>query len=120
MKMITNIKRILDGEAKAIDIFYYLQGHCRYSLYYSKSFAWLIRKHIKEQIEYRVQVMNEECYNTGACIMCGCKTIELQMCNKPCEGKCYPKMMTRKEWKIFKQKHHINKHGNFKHTPQSL
>jgi hypothetical protein len=34
--------------------------------------------------------------------MCGCMTTALQMCNKPCEGDCYPSMMSKKQWKVYK------------------
>lgn len=84
---------------KLIDIFYYFQGHIRYKLYYSKHFSWLIRKHIKEQYAYRIDVMNKECFYTGSCIKCGCKTTELQFADKPCEGNCYLKMESRRNWK---------------------
>lgn len=84
------------------NIFYYIQGNIRYKLYYSDLFKWLIRKHIKEQIEYRIKVMNRECYYNGSCIKCGCQTTHLQMCNKACEGSCYPEMFDKVEWMIVK------------------
>jgi hypothetical protein len=46
--------------------------------------------------------MKKECYDNGECIMCGCSTTALQMCNKACEGKCYPAMMDKKMWVKFK------------------
>ena len=45
--------------------------------------------------------MNQECYNKGYCVKCGCHTTALQMCSKSCEGNCYPKMMGRKLWNRF-------------------
>tara|TARA_R110000744_G_scaffold69536_3_gene141118 strand:- start:14136 stop:14309 length:174 start_codon:yes stop_codon:yes gene_type:complete len=42
--------------------------------------------------------MNQDCYNEGACIECGCTTIQLQMCNKPCSGDCYVGMMNKADW----------------------
>lgn len=45
--------------------------------------------------------MNQECYAKGFCIKCGCHTTALQMCNKSCEGNCYPKMMSKKLWNSF-------------------
>ena len=39
------------------NIFYYFQGHLRYKLYYSR-FKFLVRKHIREQYEYRIGVMD--------------------------------------------------------------
>lgn len=93
----------MKGEIKSKDIFYYFQGHIRYILYYSK-FKWIIFKYIREQIDYRISVMNSECYNTGSCIVCGCTTTQLQMANKPCKGYCYPSMMGRKQWSKFKKR----------------
>ena len=46
--------------------------------------------------------MNKECYNTGSCIKCGCKTTALQMASKVCEGDCYPPMLARNKWNTFK------------------
>ena len=85
---------------KIIDWF---QGWYRYTLYYSKDIikidlSWLIRKHIREQIEIRINSMNKECYNSGSCIECGCATTALQMANKACEGNCYPTMFSKNEW----------------------
>jgi hypothetical protein len=77
---------------------YYNQGNFRYWAYYNAS--WLLRKHICEQIAYRINSMNKECYDTGACIKCGCATIQLQMCDKPCEGLCYPRMASKFEWEL--------------------
>ena len=45
--------------------------------------------------------MNEECYNNGECIKCGCATTALQMCNKMCKGMCYPRMMNKWQWDYF-------------------
>ena len=75
----------------------YCQGNIRYRLYYSK-FNWLIPNHVIEQIKARIFSMNLECYNSGSCNLCGCRTTHLQMANKPCEGNCYPKMLNRKDW----------------------
>lgn len=80
------------------NIYYYLQGNLRYKLYYSR-FKFLIMKHIQQQISIRIKSMNEVCYNTGQCKECGCQTTQLQMCNKACKGKCYPKMLSKKSWR---------------------
>ena len=86
---------------KIKDIYYFLQGNLRYRLFYS-NFVFLIRPHILEQIELRIKSMDKECYNNGQCKLCGCKTTALQMCNKSCEGNCYPTMISKKKWKKFK------------------
>lgn len=82
------------------DILSYIQGNIRYKLYYSR-YNWLIRKHIREQIEFRIQIMNPTCYSNGSCIACGCKTTALQMTNKSCDKDCYPTMMNKTQWNYF-------------------
>lgn len=87
------------------NIISYIQGNIRYRLYYSLKFydiglTHLIPKHIKEQIDIRINSMDKECYNKGECKMCGCKTTALQMANKACGKPCYPKMLKAKEWRL--------------------
>jgi hypothetical protein len=78
----------------------YIQGYIRYHLYYSK-FKFLIRKHILEQIDFRIKYMDKECYENGSCKLCGCATTALQMANKSCDKPCYPKMMNKILWEGF-------------------
>lgn len=85
------------------NIFAYFQGYYRYNLYYSNHFKWLIRKHILEQIIWRISVMDIDCYSKGSCKMCGCDTTALQMANKQCSKPCYPDMMNKKKWLKFKK-----------------
>ena len=87
------------------DIYYYAQGNIRYELFYKYKF--LILTHIREQIIYRINSMDTQCYEEGQCKMCGCATTALQMCNKACDKPCYPSMLSRKEWKeaIDKKRH---------------
>ena len=101
MKAKINVKNIL----------YYLQGNFRYKAYYSR-FNYVIRKHIKEQIDVRIRSMRETCYNNGVCDICGCQTTALQMCDKACEGFCYPKMLSKKEWETLKDNKIIILNGN--------
>ena len=77
----------------------YIQGNIRYELFYSK-FKWLLPKHIEEQIMYRINSMDIDCYNEGSCKMCGCKTTALQMANKACDKPCYPFMLSKKSWNL--------------------
>lgn len=84
------------------NIYHYIIGNIRYSLYYS-SLKNLIPSYIREQIDFRISVMNKECYNTGSCIKCGCKTTALQMASKPCEGDCYPPLLSKSRWDTFKR-----------------
>ena len=86
---------------KILDIYYYIQGWTRYYLYYKYSF--LMRKHIKEQIQYRIISMDNTCFSNGNCKMCGCATTALQMCNKQCDKPCYPKILNRKKWNAVKK-----------------
>lgn len=82
---------------KLKDIWYYIQGNIRYKLFYS-DYRFLIRLHIFEQICTRIVSMEKQCYMTGQCIMCGCSTTALQMCNKSCDKPCYPRMLNKQEW----------------------
>lgn len=86
---------------KILNVKHFIVGWLRYHLYYSR-FYWLIRKHIREQIDVRINSMDEECYLTGSCVKCGCATTALQMASKSCEGYCYPVLVSRKRWKILK------------------
>ena len=88
-------------QANPENILAYIQGNLRYKLFYS-NFAFLIRPHIREQIEARIRSMDQECYNAGECKMCGCQTTALQMANKACDKPCYPSMMSKKQWNFFK------------------
>lgn len=103
-----------------IDVWHYFIGNYRYWLYYKKFKIdyqgyrtnevyrhSLMRQHIFEQIAWRIKVMDQECYEMGQCKMCGCATTALQMANKACDKPCYPLMMSKKEWEIFKK-------GNYK------
>lgn len=87
---------------KISNIFAYIQGYSRYRLFYSR-FFWLIPTYIYEQIIWRISVMDSECFAKGSCKKCGCDTTALQMANKKCGKPCYPKMMNRKVWKMFKE-----------------
>jgi hypothetical protein len=82
------------------DVWYYVQGNVRSFLYYN--FDWLLPKHIREQINFRINSMDRTCYAQGSCIMCGCETTALQMANKACDKPCYPHMMPRKYWNYFR------------------
>ena len=84
------------------NIIAYIQGNLRYKLYYSK-FAFLIRPHIKEQIDVRINSMDKQCYDEGQCKLCGCQTTALQMADKACDKPCYPRMLTRSEWWLLKR-----------------
>ena len=79
----------------------YITGNYRYTFYYSKHFKFVIRKHIMEQIQWRIMAMDRKCFTAGSCQECGCLTTALQMANKACNKPCYPKMMGKKDWRNF-------------------
>jgi hypothetical protein len=80
----------------------YLVGKLRYRCY-DNAWSMFIRKHILEQIDQRLSWMSAACYNNGSCEMCGCETPALQMANKACDKPCYPTMMSRRDWKMFRR-----------------
>ena len=84
------------------NIIAFCQGTLRYQIYYSP-FKFLIRKHIREQISFRINSMRRTCFNNGECEECGCSTTALQMANKTCGGNCYPIILNRKNWKWAKK-----------------
>ena len=87
----------------------YIQGNVRYKLYYSK-WNFLIRTHIREQIAARIRSMDFQCFEEGQCKMCGCTTTALQMCDKACDGGCYPTMQTAYAWRTLKSNEKISGH----------
>lgn len=84
------------------NIMAYIQGNIRYKLYYSR-FKFLIRIHIREQIDFRIRFMDKECYENGMCKLCGCSTTALQMANKQCDKPCYPPIVNANDWLFFKR-----------------
>lgn len=86
---------------KLSDVYHYIVGNIRYHLYY-KGLSFILPDHIKEQFEFRLQVMDNECYTQGSCKICGCRTTALQMANKSCDKPCYPPFMNKKTWHSFK------------------
>lgn len=108
--MKNHIINFFKGNVKLIDVWYYIQGNVRYKIFYSK-FRWLIRQHIREQINFRIAVMRKECYDNGECVACGCATTALQMCNKACDEYCYFSMLNKHEWKYFRDNNRFKKHG---------
>jgi hypothetical protein len=95
--------QLFKGERPLKDVWHYIVGTYRNMLYggivEENKKPFLIRRFIHEQIVFRKNNMNVLCYNNGECIKCGCSTLALQMCNKSCEGNCYPKMLSKRLWK---------------------
>lgn len=98
------------GKVTALDVVSYIQGHITYLLYYSV-FHFIIPKHIREQIKSRISSMNPECYLTGNCVVCGCKTTQLQMAHKRCDAYCYPSFLKKSSWNTLKNGGVILKNG---------
>lgn len=101
-------REIVRGERPAIDMWHYLLGNYRYKLFYNRNYYTtkhpLMRRHIWEQIQFRIKVMARGCYLAGSCEICGCHTTQLQMADKPCEKPCYPSMLNKKNWESWKVK----------------
>lgn len=91
----------------------YFLGNFRYTLYYSR-LRFLIREHIREQIEFRIQFMQKVCYENGMCEICGCATTALQMAGRQCDKPCYPTMINdRNEWRMFYRYGSLIKEGEY-------
>lgn len=82
----------------------FLQGHIR-SI---KASYNNLDKHIIEQAAWRMSKAKKECVDADQCQACGCfplydKVLE----DRQCEGKCYPHMMSSKQWGLFKLNNNI-------------
>lgn len=115
MRILKLIKKMKQENRPITDIWHYFLGNYRYFFYYGGNFsktyslvAWLrkkvLRSHIKDQVAFRINNMDRDCYYNGECKICGCQTTHLQMCNKACEKPCYPPMMSRSTWYKFYNK----------------
>lgn len=96
-----NFKKLFKGYYSLEDVIDYFRGMIRYRLWNSK-YYFFIPLHIREQINFRIEVMDKDCFENGTCKLCGCMTTALQMANKACEKPCYPHMLNKKDWKSFK------------------
>lgn len=74
---------------------------------FRKAFKSKLPKHYAEQIQWRKTKINPECKNQGFCKFCGCDTDGIIYLDEACEGKCYPDMMGKDEWKQFKKTNNI-------------
>lgn len=110
MSLRNHLINFFKGKNSIKDVWYYVQGNFRYKLYYSR-WKWLMRKHLREQIGFRISVMRKECFENGECVVCGCATTALQMCSKMCEDACYPPMMWGHEWNYFQRYMEIDSGG---------
>ena len=61
------------------EAFYYVQGYYRHFFYWRKYGKYFLRRHIREQIYWRLGVMNQECLSNGACVECGERDVLIAM-----------------------------------------
>ncbi len=84
----------------------FIQGHYRML----KEDFGILEEHIGEQFDYRLGIMNEECIKNKEC-PCTCSFPEKQIEDRPCELNCYPPMMFKEDWEIFKKENNITKNS---------
>lgn len=116
LEITEGIKKILRGEASLLDAWYWVQGTYRaYGYYYYKFSSdfpeyntpvrrevWrFMRDHIKGQLSFRVNSVNSQCYDSGSCISCSCKTPDVFFADKACNELCYPAMLNKEQWNKF-------------------
>lgn len=58
--------------------------------------------YVQEQILFRQQIANPECLNSGKCF-CNCKMPDMLYADKSCDRNCYPVMMDKETWYLYKQ-----------------
>ena len=92
MKAKINLKNVIS----------FLQGWVRYKVF-NTWLDFLIPKHIKEQYQVRLDSTDIICMSSGACKNCGCEIPKLQYANKGCAELCYPRLLSKKDWKCMKQ-----------------
>lgn len=82
----------------------FIQGHLREM---NKIYGG-VDEHILEQAAWRMTQANKECIKADQCQACGCfpmsdKVLE----DRSCEENCYPPMINKDNWEIFKNKNKI-------------
>jgi hypothetical protein len=110
-KLREHITQLLNSEHPLDDVVAYITGNIRYHLFYNKHLMFLMREHIRQQIEYRIDSIDRECFNSAQCKLCGCDIPGLQMANKACDKPCYPKMLSKKQWEYLKADNFVNSEG---------
>jgi len=95
------IKMMMSGQYKLPDIFHFLTGEWRFFIYYGVDPLWLSER-VRFTYEYRVEKVRQkslECIENGHCVVCGCVTPDLFFANKADKGGCYPKMISKRDYK---------------------
>ena len=90
------VVRLVTGKIKRNDIWCWCSGYYRWAV--ATTLPFLIRKHIREQLEWRFKKVNPVCKEQGSCLGCGCVYPQVVYCSKGCVLECYPKMLSRYEW----------------------
>jgi len=70
-------------------------------IYYGISPSWLTDR-VRMTYHYRIAKVDKsspECIMNGSCKVCGCTTPDLFFADKACEGGCYARIITRRDWK---------------------
>jgi len=86
-------------------VFAFAQGYLRK---FSDAFG-MLEEHKKEQVLWRTEKA-KECMENGSCLYCGCTTPAKFYSDEKCEDpnrKCYPDMMSKKDWDKFKLENSI-------------
>ena len=87
------------------NIFGYIQGNFRK---FVEDIPSAIPKHIYEQIQYRIGVMNITCLENKQC-PCACSVPQKQYEDRSCELNCYGPILKKAEWETFKKENSITK-----------
>jgi hypothetical protein len=58
--------------------------------------------YIQEQFYFRVGSARMSCLRERKCLECGCTIPDLFLADKQCGGKCYPIMMEKSDWEVYK------------------
>lgn len=67
----------------------------------------LTPKHIREQAAWRLTQVKPACKMLDSCTICGCEVSSLVYEDSPCEGFCYPEMMDKKVWNMYKKTYKV-------------
>ena len=109
------MKLHLIKKANFRNILGFIQGYLRYwtismdraTQTYDMDWAEIeFDNHVKEQILYRMTVMNPVCIRKKEC-PCECVVPQKQFEDRSCENNCYPPMMSFENWLSYKVKNNI-------------
>lgn len=84
----------------------YIQGKTRMLVQKYGNEFFSLDDHIKEQIVWRETVANKFCLDNKEC-KCGCPLPDMFFADKTCEDGCYPVMMNKEEWEVYKANNNI-------------